>query len=423
MVGQVSVFVGERLSVRSRILKHILLGAALTIAAVAACSGSDETVVPDDAGASDSGEAGAVAEASIDGATDCPPIADDALPPDLRCSRLYESWQQKTIAADVRAYAPATPFYSDGAEKLRFIRLPFGQKIDTTDIDAWEFPVGTMAWKEFRLLGRRVETRLLKKVRAGKGMSAWAAAVYRWSGDGEASATAIVDGERNAVGTYEIPAVNACGFCHSGGHDMLLGVSAVSLAAPGATGLSLAGLASENAITSIPPRLVYDVPDDPSGSAAPALAYLHINCGVSCHNPRTGTGAFTGLWFDLSAASLAGDLDAGVEGGADATIDAAMDAAADASGDASADAMADAGSDTRRFATHAYQTAVGQAIRSPAYSAEASAGYLRVLPKDRQKSLVHRVMNVTTPGQMPPVFRHVVDTSGRDAIGAWIDSL
>jgi len=63
----------------------------------------------------------------------------------------------------LRAYKPALELWADGATKQRFISIPAGIKIDTSSFDEWVFPNGTKVWKEFRLDGKRVETRLYEK--------------------------------------------------------------------------------------------------------------------------------------------------------------------------------------------------------------------------------------------------------------------
>src|SRR5205814_7486285 len=85
-------------------------------------------------------------------------------PQHLRCTGLYASWERQTIDPANRAYAPAVPLWSDGAQKRRWIFLPAGTRIDSSDMDEWRFPVGTRLWKEFSFGGRHVETRLLWKV-------------------------------------------------------------------------------------------------------------------------------------------------------------------------------------------------------------------------------------------------------------------
>src|SRR5262245_21735632 len=53
------------------------------------------------------------------------------------------------IASNVHAYTPHYQLWSDSATKRRWIYLPPGTQIDTSDMDFWKFPVGTKLWKEF----------------------------------------------------------------------------------------------------------------------------------------------------------------------------------------------------------------------------------------------------------------------------------
>jgi hypothetical protein len=104
------------------------------------------------------------------------------LPARLSETGLYASAGSSKLAGDVRPYAPAHELWSDGATKRRWIRLPPGGRIDTADMDAWSFPVGTRLWKEFSRDGRRIETRLLTRVDAGP--DGWVALAYVWNAGG-----------------------------------------------------------------------------------------------------------------------------------------------------------------------------------------------------------------------------------------------
>ena len=110
---------------------------------------ADAPAATGDAGVSDSG---------------CP--EDGAVPDDLRCTGLYTDWSAKALAPSVQPYTPAFTLYSDGASKARWISLPAGGQIVTSDLDNWVFPVGTKIWKEFSVGGVRVETRLAWKTDA-----------------------------------------------------------------------------------------------------------------------------------------------------------------------------------------------------------------------------------------------------------------
>src|SRR5262245_7866666 len=61
---------------------------------------------------------------------------------------LFADIGRETLAPGVVAYAPRFQLWSDGAEKRRWLWLPPGTRIDTSDMDSWVFPVGTKLWKE-----------------------------------------------------------------------------------------------------------------------------------------------------------------------------------------------------------------------------------------------------------------------------------
>jgi hypothetical protein len=211
-------------------------------------AGDDATRDGMSATAEGSTDAG-ISDARLDGAGDgawpvdagpCGVTGPSGEPGELSCTGLYSDWTKKTLAPDVVNYAPGLVLWSDGAQKTRWIQLPAGQKIDTSSMDEWTFPVGTKIWKEFRLpLGDasapvRIETRLLWK----QGANDWVRTTYRWSADGETSAVELMAGELDANGAgYEVPSVYECNDCHNGRVDGVLGFEAVALAAPGATGL------------------------------------------------------------------------------------------------------------------------------------------------------------------------------------------
>src|SRR5262245_15290995 len=77
---------------------------------------------------------------------------------------LYRDIVAKTVMDDLVAYQPAYPLWSDGAAKRRWMRLPPGTRIDTSDAEHWRFPVGTRFFKEFSLDGVLLETRLIERV-------------------------------------------------------------------------------------------------------------------------------------------------------------------------------------------------------------------------------------------------------------------
>ena len=224
-----------------------------------------------------------------------PPAMPAALPPDcapfgvplpktLSCTGLYGAAgtgpAEKTVHPANREFAPGSELWTDGAEKLRWISLPEGTQIDTSNPNAWVFPNGTKVWKEFKFNGKRAETRLMFK--SG---DIWEFATYKWN-DTDTEAVAVDGAEVPLAGggVHSIPTVMQCNECHRGSRDKLLGFQQVLLGLPGAKGLHLAALVAENRLSAPPARTQYTIPDDGTGMSAQALSWIHVNCGVSCHN-------------------------------------------------------------------------------------------------------------------------------------------
>jgi hypothetical protein len=214
-------------------------------------------------------------------------------------------------------YEPGFKLWSDGAAKRRWIRLPPQTQIDTSDMDNWVFPVGTKIWKEFSLGdtvvdggqlgggGKIIETRLLYK----DSDASWTYAVYPWADD-QMSATRSTMSKKvdqpDGGPQYEIPSPAACPSCHAGRNDIVLGFDLIGLGVPsaGATGgLTLATL-PQGWLSQPPPATTVKIPEDATKKAASALGYLHMNCGVSCHNSTNGLASFDGLYLKLLASQM-----------------------------------------------------------------------------------------------------------------------
>jgi hypothetical protein len=346
--------------------------------------GADSTAPGDADSDADSGDAAADGPYWDFDAGDCGkgPVGE---PLDLSCTGLYSDWTSKTIASDVTAYEPGLHLWSDGADKSRWIYLPPGGVIDTSHMDEWVFPVGTRIWKEFSLpLGdastdTRIETRLLVKVTP----SVWYRTTYKWSADGTSSATELTAGEMDAGnGSYEIPAQYKCNACHQGRKDGVLGFEAVALSMPGATGLTMQDLVTQNLVTAAPVAPIV-IPGDAIESAA--LGWLHVNCGQACHNRGNGIANFSGFFMRLDVATL-----------------------------------------TSVQSTDTYTTGWNQGTsgffipdaattyRLHACDPSTSCAYYRASRRDGMPG-------VTGGTQMPPLDTHVVDTTGIAELTAWIE--
>jgi hypothetical protein len=292
----------------------------------------------------------------------------DGLPRRLSETGLYTDIATGQLADDVVAYTPAFELWSDGADKQRWIRMPDGERIDSTDMDAWSFPVGTKVWKEFSVAGVRVETRLLEK--RGADDDDWVALSYVWEPD-DRDASAAPLGVLGARGTeHDVPGAGECAACHRGRRSFVLGFSAVQLSADAVVGeIDLSDLVAQGRLTA-PPARIPVVPGTAIERAA--LGYLHANCS-HCHN-RTRPDRDGARCFDP---------------GTDFDFTLAVD-------------------DLGEVATTAtYRTAVGDAIKP------GEPGASKVIDRMGKRGL----------RGMPPLATAKVDTEARAVIRQWIEAL
>jgi hypothetical protein len=70
------------------------------------------------------------------------------------------------------------PFWSDGALKERWLAIPDGTTVHIAPDGDWEFPVGSVFMKSFRIGGKLIETRLFLRHADG----GWAGYSYEWTG-------------------------------------------------------------------------------------------------------------------------------------------------------------------------------------------------------------------------------------------------
>lgn len=318
------------------------------------------------------------------------------LPTDVFCTGLYANNSAAQLKPEVMAYTPGVTLWSDGAEKRRFLLLPPGGKIDTSTMDDWKFPVGTKVWKEFKVGGVLIETRLLWK----RSDIAWDIGTYIWDSTGT---TATLNSNPKGMvlsSGYEIPTAKDCDRCHQGASDKILGVEAVALALPQAKGATLAVLAEKGLLSDPPSTRTIQLPEDSTGKAAEALGYLHANCGMPCHSTR-GLGEETHLVLRLQASEFWPD--------------------------GSWNADAGTGHDPASFPlpatmTDAYKAMIKQRPTTGAV-AQAFPGAYRVTPGAHDQSLVWMISHIRGKYQMPPLVSHLVDDEGMQKLADWIDAL
>ena len=291
----------------------------------------------------------------------------------LACTGLY-------ALAGIEAYEPGFRLWSDGLDKARYVYLPPGSRIDTGDMDEWVFPVGTKFWKEFRWRGKRVETRFLEKTAT----DAWRRTTFVWNADESdareelAGKTVTLDGGH---GPYDVPGEQDCGRCHGGRRDDILGFEALALGAPGASGLTLQRLVAARRLTHAPAAAASAVPGTALDRSA--LGWLHMNCGVSCHNSSPSAGAsFAGLNLKLSTSGPA---------------------------------------DPRQTAT--LRTSLNQPTTALGFR-DPSAPKIRIVPgRPRESAIYFRTRSRTPALSMPPLATHLVDHEAVAMLERWIAAL
>ncbi len=304
-----------------------------------------------------------------------PGCAGQPVPPTtLACTGLYVDIASKQLNTGVEAFTPAVPLWSDGTDKQRWIRLPPGTIIDNTDPNEWVFPIGTRLWKQFSVGGKRIETRLWHKVRTNN----WVAATYAWNADDSAAARTPGGDVPIAGGTYHIPTGDECDKCHKGRSERILGFEHVELGLPGAQGLTLAKLIERKLLKVPPATATLAIGDDGTGVAAPALGWLHANCGITCHNGNSSSVAFqAGMRLRLDPRQL--------------------------------DGRPLLESDPRRTTTGIKVNAVNW------------NGRTRIIPGDPEASLLYQLISNRGEGnQMPPIASRVVDVTNVALIKDWI---
>jgi len=321
---------------------------------------------------------------------------------------------KRTLAPGVYPYAPTYALWSDGAAKERWVYLPPGSTINTSDsMDFWAYPKGMKLWKSFTVNNILIETRLIMKV--GDGLNDWYMVAYRWNAD-HTDAVAVPDGEMNSMGTpHDIPAKNDCTGCHKAMWDNVLGFSALQLshdlaASEPAGSLNLSKI-SKMGWLSTPPPGDFTLPGTQADKDA--LGYLHANCGI-CHNNR-GKAYLTDVDLDLWTHL---DQLATVK-----TTPAYLSMVCD---EWPAGPVMDGGAPARDKANPITACSANHATGAHVQG-NISMLAKRVTPQNVMKSAVHELMNergsAFSKSQMPPLATEFVDLTGLGQLDAWINAL
>jgi len=281
------------------------------------------------------------------------------------------------ISGDALEYRPRFELWASTATKRRWMQLPAGTRIDTSDMDRWVFPVGTRVWKEFSRDGVRVETRyIVKELADDANLDAWSFAAYAWNAEQTEAVRAEGMGVADANGTmHDIPSHDDCKKCHVQLRpSRLLGVDAIQLDFDSPVA-DLRDLIAMGLLTTPPAGAPPYFPLPGDAAAQATLGYLHANCS-NCHSPTSFAYNDTALDLRLLTTALGSVAE-----------------------------------------TPTYRTTVN----APAFGD--IAGTI-VVPKDPDRSVLIKWMSAPSPvDRMPPLATELVDLEAVAALRAWIDSL
>ena len=302
-----------------------------------------------------------------------------------------------TPTAGIIPFEPNVTFWSDGALKKRWISLPNDgshdsaeEQIQFSENDEWVFPSGTVFIKHFDLLldetdpnsAKKIETRFTIKADDGQ----FYFLTYRWLED-ESDAELVQGGAdrvftiQTASGsrqqTWRYPNDNECRSCHNTGQSLGMNTRQMNgdySYSSGVTDNQLRMMNHLNWFSStlnegdIPNYLkVSPISDSAASLEQKALSYLDVNCGY-CHKP--------------------GNLQVNIDFRYPTPLD-------------------------QKFIMHV-----------PPSDDLGIAGAKRVFQGDHLKSVIfHRIASLDQGVMMPPVAKDLVDSTGRDLIRDWINSL
>lgn len=313
------------------------------------------------------------------------------MPALLSQTGVFSDTAKRTANPGLIPYDLNVPFWSDGADKLRWIAVPKGQ-ISFAPTGEWRFPPGTVFVKNFDLpvdaanpsSKRRLETRLLVRDADGGVYGV----LYKWRSDGS-DADLLTGSETETIPissatgevrnqTWYYPSRQDCLTCHTANAGSVLGVKTRQL---NRTFTYPSGVSDNEMRTWNHLGLFTPAFKDDAAPAFPALAatgdasrsledrarsYLDANCS-QCHRP----------------------------GGTVANFDARYDTPLADQGLIDGPVLIDQGIDRPRV----------------------------IAPHDIWRSIAYMRVDTNDDIKMPPLARETIDRRGVALLGEWINSL
>jgi uncharacterized repeat protein (TIGR03806 family) len=300
-----------------------------------------------------------------------------SVPSDLSATGCVNASNPTQPASGLIQYDPNAPFWSDGADKERWMALPNGTNVTIESDGDWTYPSGSVLVKNFRLAGQLIETRLFMRHPDG----VWAGYTYQWNGS-QTAATRVIGGSTVTYGSQNwiFPSEAQCLQCHTNAAGRSLGLENAQQNGDllyTLTGRTANQITTLTDISVLPgntpdPATLPALPDPydaASGTVAErARAYLHTNCAM-CHRPNGGSTVNMDLRYTASMAATA-----------TCNVD-------------------------------------------PSNGDLGVSGAKRIVPADPASSLLYLRMNRRGANQMPPIGSNVIDTEGAALLSQWIQQM
>ena len=231
--------------------------------------------------------------ASIDRLVPQGVVPPDTFPKKLSETGCVDSVDPTRPAQGLIPYDINIPLWSDGAIKERWMALPDGNFIHIDADGDWQFPIGSVLIKNFRLADKLIETRLFIYHYDGE----WGGYSYEWNDD-QTDAILLPAGKSKMVNgqVWKFPSRSQCMQCHTIAAGRTLGPETIQLNGEfiyPSTGVKA------NQLTSLSHIELFDAPlsdsvdnlprlprttDETTSLESRARGYLHANCSM-CHRP------------------------------------------------------------------------------------------------------------------------------------------
>lgn len=216
------------------------------------------------------------------------------------------STNPKLPATGMIPYSVQVPFWSDSAEKERYLSLPDNTQVGLTNDGDFLFPVGSVLMKHFKLGDKFIETRLFARSELG-----WQGFSYEWRDD-QMDALLLNDTKEKLIDGvhWQYPSPGQCLSCHTQVANFALGLETLQLNNPllysesGITDNQLDTLAHINTFSSTVTadqkmQTLFSPNDTNASMAQRARSYLHSNCS-NCHRPNGPTPVNIDLRFTMA---------------------------------------------------------------------------------------------------------------------------